>query len=365
MSDDILDIAKWNEDYPFLDKVLNTYNKYDKSIQENDASKDKYDVVCNQIINDLDGDIGKHKSYCMKLIRNLGHYSYNTDYFNPTFERCDILYNWLYHSSEREEIPYNIIEKCFEDYNGQITGMTKNYKCSYDSYKNMYLDWMKINILNIFYNNIQTLRQMLISTDNSNKTPCQNFVCECVKIYKEMYKNYCHNKVDTDPKRILTCSTLGSFKYSYKFYLSSAPRKNYKIQSLDKVEEDYLTMCQSIGPRLTLTAKVGETRSVLQSTTQERDRNLGDVPHPPTVIEEKPRNSISSTVPTALGTVAGASSILALLYKFTPGRKWIRSGLREGRGRINNNLYAGPSELLWDGMEHNDFNSYSIGYEAI
>ncbi|SCA83601.1 hypothetical protein PVT01_000064800 [Plasmodium vivax] len=81
---------------------------------------------------------------------------------------------------------------------------------------------------------------------------------------------------------------------------------------------------------------------------------------------DNPDSSISLTVQRTLGTAAGMSSLLAVLYKFTPGRKWLHSRIGGSMGKIHANFYTdGPKELLFDGMEHNDFNSYSIGYEAM
>ncbi|KMZ77002.1 hypothetical protein PVIIG_06313 [Plasmodium vivax India VII] len=45
--------------------------------------------------------------------------------------------------------------------------------------------------------------------------------------------------------------------------------------------------------------------------------------------------------------------------------RWINTGLRGNGGRINNILYSnGADDLILDGLEHNNFNSYNIGYEA-
>ncbi|CAG9474583.1 unnamed protein product [Plasmodium vivax] len=88
---------------------------------------------------------------------------------------------------------------------------------------------------------------------------------------------------------------------------------------------------------------------------------------PPPQIDENndSSNPISPTVSTALGTVAGASSLLALLYKFSPGRNWIRSGFSGGTGRIRSNLYADqPNELFYDGFEGEVMSSYNPTYNV-
>ncbi|SCO73013.1 Plasmodium vivax Vir protein, putative [Plasmodium vivax] len=76
-------------------------------------------------------------------------------------------------------------------------------------------------------------------------------------------------------------------------------------------------------------------------------------------------NSMKNNITTTIGTVAGASSVLAFMYKFTPTGRLLNARLRRSGGRINNNLYANEeSELLFDGFANTDINSYNIGYEA-
>ncbi|SCO65456.1 Plasmodium vivax Vir protein, putative [Plasmodium vivax] len=79
---------------------------------------------------------------------------------------------------------------------------------------------------------------------------------------------------------------------------------------------------------------------------------------------------MSSTVSTAVGTVAGASSVLALLYKFSPARRWVHSGIQGNTGRMNSNFYEdGPTDLLFDGVQGEDMSSYNtrynIGYGSV
>ncbi|KMZ83245.1 hypothetical protein PVBG_05215, partial [Plasmodium vivax Brazil I] len=203
--------------YPFLDSVWNTYMKFDKPVLNTDTNNTVYDNACHQIISHLNGDVKNHKTYCVKLIRNLGHYYTDTNYFDPTYERCNILYNWLYHSSKSEKNIDNMIEKCFIDYNDQMEGKRKILKCSYDSYKNMYLDKMKLNILNLFNYNTEILRKTLMDADDSNKTRYRNFVCECLKIYKPMKEKYCFRQ-EQRQKHEKICLELDQFNNAYKIF---------------------------------------------------------------------------------------------------------------------------------------------------
>ncbi|SCO65492.1 Plasmodium vivax Vir protein, putative [Plasmodium vivax] len=79
--------------------------------------------------------------------------------------------------------------------------------------------------------------------------------------------------------------------------------------------------------------------------------------------DENTGRSMSSTLSTAIGTMAGASSVLALLYKFSPGGNWIRSGFRGSRGRINDNLYVDRENyLFFNELQGENISSYDTRY---
>ncbi|KMZ88602.1 hypothetical protein PVBG_04811 [Plasmodium vivax Brazil I] len=253
----------------------------------------------------------------MRLIRNLGHYSIGTSYFDPTFERCNILYNWLYRSSKSDQITDIIIEKCFKDYNDQMEKMTRNYKCSYYLYKNMYLDPIKINILNLFENNMQIIKSILNGHDEESKIHCQKFVCDCLKIYKYMKMSYCHN---TSYKKKITdtCLKLRQFEGSYNFLRNSIDSINPKTPSLDNIDSECLNKSPSLEQKVVLSVRDqgdGSHRygNVLGESAGDQDRESSETYSGPIVNED---SSMKKTITTTIGTVAGASSLLAFLYKF-------------------------------------------------
>ncbi|VUZ99401.1 PIR protein [Plasmodium vivax] len=327
--------------YPFLNTVWNTYNQFDNSVDD-DPDKYKYDGFCNPLMEQLGDDNIGNKKFCLKLVRNLGRYSENFKFKYFTSEYFTNLNNWVYNSIKKYNIPENIIVKCYQDYIDFMSEIHIKPICYYYSYDNMYEEPINIIILKIFENNMNVIESTLD------------------RAYDSMNLPYEYNK-----KGKATCDMLNIFKTMYDSFLLGKSYKNYKIPSLDNDEVDYLTMCQPDTPRSALAAERPGTISVLQPKTQDGDGISGAIPSLSPVTGENQGISMSSTVSTAFGTVAGASSILALLYKFTPGRKWINSGFRGVRGRTSSNIYDEPNELLFDGMEHNGFNSYNIGYEAI
>ncbi|CAG9474546.1 unnamed protein product [Plasmodium vivax] len=383
MTEQILDFYKWIKEYPFLKDVWNTYDQLDHTV-EYDTYKHNYVGVCQKIIELSHGDIKKHKNVCMKLLRNLGHYSHNLKILNFKSEDCTNLNNWVYNSMKKYDIPDKIITECFDDYK-TFMGNTNNIsRCSYYSYDDMYEEPMNIIILDIFQSNMNIVRKIVDSENNQTEFPMQKYICECVKIYKEMNRKYCPKSITKSDKSNNTCDMLNTFKGIYKSFLSATQHKNYNIPSLDNVEAEYLTMCTQDNSRSILTRGGYGTVSAATSLNGGRDGDTAEVsPYegamdfgrdsftPFTGVDsENQVNPMSRTVSTAVGTVAGASSVLALLYKFSPARRWVHSGIRGNSGRMNSNLYGNePNELLFDGFQGEDMSShntrYNIGYGSV
>ncbi|CAG9474603.1 unnamed protein product [Plasmodium vivax] len=364
MPEYITDVAKW-KNYTFLNEILNVYDEFNKTT-EGDNDKKFYIGFCEPVTKDYGDEKDMHKDFCMKLVRNLGYYNLNTKYHNPKSYRCHILYNWIYNKKKNYKYSDDIITKCFADYIHVMSHDPFKHICYYESYNNVYDDPIKITILDIFNDNVKNIIPLLMGKYDTDEFSPQKFVCEFVKIYKYIHNTYCANTDQREGKENITCAKLKALKTTYDNYLLRNAAIKNKIPSLEANDNEYSNKCISQAKGLEAIAfspghlvtfsqkRKGSGRYTASSapSTQDTDEYTG--------------GSMSPTVSTALGTVAGASSLLALLYKFSPGGNWIRSGFRGGRGRISSNVYAeGPSELLFDGMEHNDFNSYSIGYEAI
>ncbi|SCA60374.1 Plasmodium vivax Vir protein, putative [Plasmodium vivax] len=369
MSDNKLDISKWKEDYSFLEEFWNMYNEFDKPV-EDDKNVHLYGAFCDPLMKKLGENKKEHKNICMKLVRNLGCYPLvGNPYFDPKNDRCMILQYWIYNSVKNQQISNNLITACFDDYKGHMNGIAKTPNCHYHPYEENYNDPKNMIILEIFLSNMNTVKYMLDKENYTINANLQKYICECVQIYKEMYKTYCRNK-DEDQMRKLPCSTLNAIKTTYKAFLSNKTYKNYKIPSLDDVENEYKNNCLSSKPELIITAPRDNDGSASPSLSYDRVKQTDELYSQPILNNDKTGNSMSRTVSTTVGTVAGASSIIALLYKFTPGRNWMLSGFRGGRGRISNNLHAEqPNELFYDGFESEVLSSYNptynVGYGSV
>ncbi|KMZ77081.1 hypothetical protein PVIIG_05515 [Plasmodium vivax India VII] len=227
---------------------------------------------------------------------------------------------------------------------------------------------MKINILNIFYDNMDIILGILKGQDDSQKNSCLKFVCECAKIYKDIYRSYCVNVDKNNAKHESTCLRLDQIKDTYKLYFTNQSSLNSIIPSLDNINDDYLVKCTAYMENKELAsgghARLDTLPRMRLSATDEDSKGQLESFLPTSLGDEG--NSVKKTITTTIGTVAGASTILTLLYKFTPAGTLFHSGLRGNGERINNHPYGDDvNELSFNGLVHNDFNSYNIGYEAV
>ncbi|SCA83609.1 Plasmodium vivax Vir protein, putative [Plasmodium vivax] len=360
MADEITDIEKWKTNYSFLQELSTLYDIFDRDVK-NDPKDSTYNLLCNQYIGLTSENVTIHKNFCKKLIRNLGHYSDNPESHNFTGERCNILNYWVYNSMKKHGIPERIIIDVFEHYSEMLNRSINNISgCSYHSYDKIYEDPMIAIMLNIFKTYVGDVKNALMNKDASKHMRALKFVCDCVKIYKNKMFNFCSYENPNDPKHQKTCGEFKSFKVTYTSFLFGQSGLVKDISSLDDIDKEYSNMCGQF-ERTTISA----IAPVVSPSGDGNEDTVDETSSPMAVDVETRNNPISSTVSTSLGAVAGASSLLALLYKFSPGRNWIRSGIGGGRRRINSNLYEdGPNEFLLEGFEGRDMSSYNTRYNV-
>ncbi|KMZ83242.1 hypothetical protein PVBG_05212 [Plasmodium vivax Brazil I] len=300
--------------YSFLNKIWDVYDEFDETTKGNEHEK-WYIGVCDPIIRTYVKDKEKYKNFCMQLVRNLGCYPGDNKYLKPSSSRCQILYYWIYNSMKKHNIPDDVIKECFKDYI-RIMGIIKEKaNCNYHSYDELYKEPMSLILLDIFESSIVTIRNVLMSSDESPKIPYQNYVCEFVKTHKDVYKKYCPNSDPNDIKGQTTCSRLSTLKQIYEYYFFNLEGLNTKVPPLDDTDEDYFSKCTS-EEKLSAISEVADHKLSELSPSRGYNGEISLNPLPSVDINGENRgNRVSSTVSTTLGTVAGASSILALLYK--------------------------------------------------
>ncbi|KMZ99329.1 hypothetical protein PVNG_02212 [Plasmodium vivax North Korean] len=281
-----------------------------------DRDKHKYEGFCTPLMNKLGYVNEEHKKFCLKLVRNLGRYSDDFKFQYFTSEYCTNLNNWVYDSKKKYNIPDNIIDNCFQDYIDYMTQIGAQPKCSYYSYDDIY-EPINIIMLKIFESNVNVLISTLNQENNIFIPSCQNYVCELVKIYNYMNSILCAKGKEGDEKKEKTCDILKNFYDIYKWFFFVKLHNTNKIPSLDNIEAEYLDKCVPNERKQPLTPVDSETTYTVSSLSSDEYANPRKSPSQVPVNDENQGSSMSRTVSTAFGTVAGASSILALLYKVT------------------------------------------------
>ncbi|KMZ99257.1 hypothetical protein PVNG_02140 [Plasmodium vivax North Korean] len=300
--------------YPFKNTVWDTYNEFDKDVDDHDVNKNNFYVLCNQIINNSKGDLSTHTNICMKLMRNLGVYSLDDKIYKPNYDRCNILYNWIYNLISKNIITYSVINKCFVEYNSYMNGISNDKRCYHFLYDKIY-EPINITLLDIFDNNTPIIKETLMNQDESISTPCRKYVCKCVKIYDDMHQKYCMKGESGNEKYQNTCSRLNNFKDTYTLFFQNNHHLKDIIPSLDNIKNTYMPKCQKYVQEKPVQPSDAEERHTHPPLTKPEDENRQEPKSLITPGDENKGNHMSSTVSTTIGTVAGASSILALLYK--------------------------------------------------
>ncbi|KMZ77255.1 hypothetical protein PVIIG_05208 [Plasmodium vivax India VII] len=198
-----------------------------------------------------------------------------------------------------------------------MTGINKDHRCSYYAYDNSYLEPTKIVELKIFHDNIHVIVDTLLHEYEINMINLQKYICKYVNIYKELNSTYCSHNVKSTAKHEDTCNFLEKFRTSYMSYLYNKLDKKEVIPSLDDVEKEYTQKCFPSTLNVPVTAPLENDAHESHPSAEDlgEERNEYSSARPYNV--EIPGSSMSRTVSTAVGTMAGASSIIALLYKVT------------------------------------------------
>ncbi|KMZ89733.1 hypothetical protein PVMG_04563 [Plasmodium vivax Mauritania I] len=291
------------------------YDEFESPV-ERDPKINNYISLCHGFITVLKESKEQYNDFCMKLARNLGLYSEDRKITNPSHDRCNILYNWIYNSIKKYHIPDNIIKECFDEYD-RIKKATGNIKCYYYTYNNTYEEPENILLLNIFKSYFETIKDIMNGDIDNYISSGHKYICEFVNIYNKMNSNYCLGKGPNGQKQQNTCGYLSTFKNNYNIFLLNQLKNKDKIISLDDDNSVYMNKCKSDKQKTVLPAEVHNEHPQFPHSRGGTRENLDIFSYQPTVGNYDTNTSISSTVSTAVGTVAGASSILALLYKVT------------------------------------------------
>ncbi|KMZ88561.1 hypothetical protein PVBG_04770 [Plasmodium vivax Brazil I] len=262
------------------------YEDFEKPLDyDNDNKVLSYDFTCRVIIMNTNKGNEKYKNFCMKLIRNLGPYSLDENVYKPSPERCKNLHYWLYYKIGDLKFPEKFLSEIFREAKKLTSGQPLMKICDYNYNKNIKEPENIIKLLNL-QDNGHIIESILTGEINKDYCLCENYINECVKIYKSMNNMYCSGPADKQTNSD-TCTYVKAFETTYTNYLFNGAQVRDKIPSLTSSNNEYVSKCNII-----------QMSPVLISSQQDNSANPNKI-------------SVTGTI----GTMAGVSSVLAILYK--------------------------------------------------
>ncbi|KMZ88541.1 hypothetical protein PVBG_04750 [Plasmodium vivax Brazil I] len=286
MSEIDMTIAKWKSEYPFLKNFWDIYDKFIETIDER-----KYtDIIAYFDSEEMcDNDNALCQQICKKLTRNMLLLADNGYRADEIHEKCNILYIWLYFEIKNKKLSDDTVEKIFGLSDALIEIMRKKNPCPYSSFKEKLYEPEDLMELSIFNDNIGTIRTILLEeSDNNRYCPYQRYVNYCANKYKSLNEKYCIEDKAKETNNKDKCKELKQFESLYS-YLTIYPNIKDKIPNLNSSSNTTINIdrCKSYAVKETST----------------------------TFVNDQSGNTTQRSVNTAIGTMAGVSSVLAFLYK--------------------------------------------------
>ncbi|KMZ89753.1 hypothetical protein PVMG_04583 [Plasmodium vivax Mauritania I] len=275
--------------YPFLKIIWKKY-KYDEDVKES-LNNDNIISLCNDDTIYENNPSDNQKNACKKLLKNFKLLDNNERIYEDHIKWCNNLNNWIYYEINPYKLTDDIVLKILNKAQTKLKELPNYRHCSYRYVKEKaHLE--KIIELRIFTDNIKIFQSILKNESSPAYCSCQNFLQDCVNIYIDMKESHC-SKPGTPSYSKELCEEINQFPYYYELLTrdSTIIKKIPNIYTRKTKEE--LLNCQSADEAIELQPSLDT--------------------HPHTPLSKS--DSTVSAVPTALGTVAAASSVLVLLYK--------------------------------------------------
>ncbi|KMZ88599.1 hypothetical protein PVBG_04808 [Plasmodium vivax Brazil I] len=235
------------------------------------------------------------KYACRKLLKNWQLLRSIQRSSSDQNEWCKNINNWLYYEINPYILNDDIINRILVEAQIKFMHVPNTQYCSFTAL-NVNHEPKELNKLRIFNENTSTFNDILKEKSSDNYCSCRNFVKDCINIYKNINSKHCSTTIDTSNER--TCDIVRDFYLYYTGYL----HRDIKIQ--EKLPDLFSTTDINID--------IEECRS--QTNGKGLDSLRGGLSDGSTV-STTPAETAGKTVPTAIGTIAGVSSVLALLYK--------------------------------------------------
>ncbi|KMZ83438.1 hypothetical protein PVBG_05950 [Plasmodium vivax Brazil I] len=303
-----MDIEVFIERYHFLSDMTSAYKVFNRTVNEDDRT---FDEALIEIIKTYDLHYEDHQHIYEKLMRNLS--SLLNRKYNPMENNmyCRFLHQRLYHFQQKYDISEFALSLFYTMSHANIVKKGGRDTCSYFSYRTEYENPLNIIKLENMHYNIDVIQNTLKS-ENDSINSCQKYVCECYKIYKEMYQNYCQHDSEVDKKRRSTCDKLREFRASYMSFLFGKKGIEDKIPSLYDAESVPFSRCST-------EEKEPQPREADVSTpvsANEPGQRPGEgIAQSSTLGDEQSDNPIPFNTTSVVSAMAGIPPFLALIYK--------------------------------------------------
>ncbi|SCO65462.1 Plasmodium vivax Vir protein, putative [Plasmodium vivax] len=339
------------------------YNEFNKSVDEKEIT---INVLLINLIKELDANYEDNKEIYEKLNRNISLVLKTNNTIMSNNDYCRYLNQWIYHSIKKNNINENLLGMFYVASQKNIVGNGGRDTCSYFSYATKYENPLNIIKLENMHYNIDVIQNTLKSEEDSVNS-CQRYICECYKIYQEMYKSYCPNKDLRNEKGKNTCDMLDTFNKSYMSYLFDKEGIKDKIPSLLAAESVPFSRCptEDKEPKL---SEGGVSRPGLAQKPEQRPA-VGIEPNSTPVVAEQSDNSIPFNTTSVVSAMAGIPPFIALIYKFTPVGTMFRRKNNKNTNVFNNLDEEIEKELFYRRLGNVTINStperYNVAYGPV
>ncbi|KMZ88576.1 hypothetical protein PVBG_04785 [Plasmodium vivax Brazil I] len=230
----------------------------------------------------------KYKTLCKNLLKNLKILS-NNNHRNQDnfFTGCKNLNNWLYFEENELSVSSDIINQIFQEYK-KIKEVNNHLPdCPYSAFDKGFNEKEKLINLRIFNDNSETIQGLLKNNNMSDDCSLKRYLYQCIQIYRDMNSKYCSSGSDTRDENKNSCDIISQFNNLYRSYIYKNKEITHNFPELSShTPSNVIDGCS-----------LKESKSDSYSD----EAQLG--------------TPITNGVSTALGAMAGISSLLALSYK--------------------------------------------------
>ncbi|KMZ88583.1 hypothetical protein PVBG_04792 [Plasmodium vivax Brazil I] len=259
------------------------FKLYDRLDQPVDASQPNQEILnlCDNYGTFYVSFNQRQNSTCKKLLRNL--FLCKSSSSGKIKNCCSNIYVWLYFEIKKSYITDHIIKNIFELLNSKEIDGRKNNYCPYFSFHGNIHKPENLMKLSIFNDNDDTFQSMLKSPIKSYYCSLIRYIYKCILIYRDMNSKYCSKGEENKEGNKNSCDIIHKFNNFYRLNISSHSELAHKF------------------PELTSGTPLNVIDGCSLEGIYSDETQLG--------------TPITKGVSTALGTMAGITPFMALIYK--------------------------------------------------